>query len=76
MTVSIGAAMMGPDEPSFEGVTQRADTALYRAKADGRNRVCCEPTPPPESGLAVQGVDLSLVPLPSAALPLAELRLV
>ncbi|KQP93746.1 hypothetical protein ASF60_13835 [Methylobacterium sp. Leaf113] len=76
VTVSIGAAMMGPDEPSFEGVTQRADTALYRAKAEGRNRVCREPTPPPESGRAVQGVDLSLAPLPSAALPLAELRLV
>ncbi len=37
-TVSIGLAMLGPDE-DFASLMQRADAALYAAKAAGRNRV-------------------------------------
>ncbi|SFZ86603.1 diguanylate cyclase [Devosia enhydra] len=38
ITVSVGAYLVVPDE-SLEAAADRADTALYRAKAEGRNRV-------------------------------------
>jgi diguanylate cyclase (GGDEF)-like protein len=38
VTTSIGLAVLGKDE-SFEALWHRADTALYQAKNDGRNRV-------------------------------------
>lgn len=38
ITVSIGAYLVETDE-SLEAAADRADTALYRAKAEGRNRV-------------------------------------
>jgi diguanylate cyclase len=41
-TVSVGIAS-GNDADTPESLFQRADTALYRAKADGRNRACCGP---------------------------------
>jgi diguanylate cyclase (GGDEF)-like protein len=45
-TVSIGLAMLERGE-NFAGLMQRADTALYAAKAAGRNRVvCAQPTAP------------------------------
>ena len=37
-TVSIGVSTLGPDE-DVDGLLRRADAALYRAKAAGRNRV-------------------------------------
>ncbi|HEX7128584.1 MAG TPA: diguanylate cyclase [Rhodanobacteraceae bacterium] len=39
LTVSIGVAMMDADTPSPETLVECADTAQYRAKALGRNRV-------------------------------------
>jgi diguanylate cyclase (GGDEF)-like protein len=39
LTVSIGVAERGPDEPRAE-LLRRADEAMYRAKSEGRNRVC------------------------------------
>ncbi len=40
ITVSIGcAARESPDDDTIEGLMKRADTALYRAKNAGRNRV-------------------------------------
>ncbi|AXT48257.1 diguanylate cyclase [Chromobacterium rhizoryzae] len=39
VTVSIGAATAHDDDASHETIVQRADEALYRAKANGRNRV-------------------------------------
>ena len=39
LTVSIGVAVMQPDTPSPETLVECADTAQYRAKALGRNRV-------------------------------------
>lgn len=39
LTVSIGVAERGAGEPARSAVA-RADAALYRAKAEGRNRVC------------------------------------
>jgi diguanylate cyclase (GGDEF)-like protein len=39
ITVSVGVAQMGPDEP-FDALLARADLQLYAAKHGGRNRVC------------------------------------
>jgi diguanylate cyclase (GGDEF)-like protein len=39
MTVSIGVASLEPGDEEAEQMLRRADAALYRAKASGRNRV-------------------------------------
>jgi diguanylate cyclase (GGDEF)-like protein len=39
ITVSIGIAMNQADESTFDALMVRADQALYRAKAQGRNRM-------------------------------------
>lgn len=39
ITVSIGIALLDADDDSFDRFLGRADTALYAAKANGRNRV-------------------------------------
>jgi diguanylate cyclase (GGDEF)-like protein len=39
MTVSVGVAACGREDPDWEAVLRRADDALYRAKTHGRNRV-------------------------------------
>jgi diguanylate cyclase (GGDEF)-like protein/PAS domain S-box-containing protein len=39
VTVSIGIAEFGPEDPDPDAVLARADAALYRAKQAGRNRV-------------------------------------
>ena len=39
-TISIGLAELGPEIDRLETLIERADQALYRAKAEGRNRVC------------------------------------
>ncbi|MFC0267298.1 GGDEF domain-containing protein [Kushneria aurantia] len=40
VTISLGVAESHPHDQSLETAIQRADTALYRAKNGGRNRVC------------------------------------
>jgi len=40
VTISIGVAVHVPNGNSPEELVRRADQALYRAKAEGRNRVC------------------------------------
>gem|GEM_PF-544821 len=51
-TVSIGLTTLEKEDASFEAVLQRADSALYKAKEAGRNRVARLPDPgePPSSG--------------------------
>ena len=39
-TISIGIAELGEDCDTLERIMQAADMALYRAKNEGRNRVC------------------------------------
>ena len=52
VTVSIGAAEPGPRDTSLDAVIHTADQALYRAKANGRNRI--ESGPAPGNGRAPQ----------------------
>jgi len=40
VTASVGVASISPDDHSIDRVISRADKALYRAKALGRNRIC------------------------------------
>ena len=42
LTVSIGVAELGAGDSSIESVLMRADSCLYRAKQEGRNRVCVD----------------------------------
>ncbi|WP_075593775.1 GGDEF domain-containing protein [Pseudoalteromonas sp. PAB 2.2] len=39
LTVSVGVAMLNPQETSWQTVLKRADDALYRSKHQGRNQV-------------------------------------
>lgn len=42
VTISLGVASRTPDKnESSEALVLEADAALYRAKGEGRNRVCC-----------------------------------
>lgn len=43
VTCSFGFACAKDHNDSFESLFERADQALYRAKEEGRNRVCFEP---------------------------------
>ncbi|WP_167285270.1 sensor domain-containing diguanylate cyclase [Marilutibacter alkalisoli] len=45
LTVSVGVASAEPGVDGIEQVFDRADQALYRAKATGRNRVVADDTP-------------------------------
>ncbi|MDD6175898.1 MAG: diguanylate cyclase [Firmicutes bacterium] len=42
ISVSIGAAIPGADDNSFQKIYQRVDRALYRAKSGGKNRYVME----------------------------------
>jgi len=39
VTISVGIACLSPNDERFDHLLGRADTALYAAKANGRNRV-------------------------------------
>ena len=45
VTASFGLAQWQSPEPDFESILRRADQALYRAKAEGRNRICLDQSP-------------------------------
>lgn len=40
VTASFGVSVISPKDPDCHSVLKRADSALYEAKATGRNRVC------------------------------------
>ncbi len=40
VTISIGCALLSPDDKTATDLIQRADEKLYEAKRSGRNRVC------------------------------------
>jgi diguanylate cyclase (GGDEF)-like protein len=42
ITVSIGVAAMAPNRDTRQTLMAAADVALYRAKSEGRNRVCVD----------------------------------
>jgi len=42
ITISIGLATFKKEDPDIETVLRRSDEALYRAKTNGRNQVCCD----------------------------------
>jgi len=53
--LSAGLALLGPDDTSLEALRARADTALYQAKAEGRDRLVLATstaTPPASPALA------------------------
>jgi diguanylate cyclase (GGDEF)-like protein len=43
VTLSAGVALLDPGDKDLEGLLRRADTALYRAKHEGRNRCVVAP---------------------------------
>jgi diguanylate cyclase (GGDEF)-like protein len=45
VTVSVGVAMVAPNDRDVQDVIQRADQALYEAKTSGRNRTCIAASP-------------------------------
>ncbi len=45
VTLSVGVSLILPGDASPDTVLARADAALYRAKAEGRDRVCLAPLP-------------------------------
>lgn len=47
ITASVGLAFSGPQQASAEDLLRRSDAAMYRAKSQGRDRVCVEDNPPP-----------------------------
>jgi diguanylate cyclase (GGDEF)-like protein len=47
VTISIGLSEFAGGEASIEAAMLRADRALYRAKDEGRNRVCSQPADAP-----------------------------
>lgn len=55
VTVSIGVASSAKRQPGPDAVLQAADKALYRAKANGRNRVETA-TPPRKAGAKAAGI--------------------
>jgi diguanylate cyclase len=56
VTVSIGVATAAAAETDPEWVLQAADKALYRAKANGRNRVETASTPRRRSRVKAAGI--------------------
>ncbi len=44
VTISLGVAQLRNKEVSYEGLISQADSALYQAKAEGRNKVCSSST--------------------------------
>ena len=41
VTVSLGVTLITPQDINFDAVLLRVDEALYKAKTNGRNQVCC-----------------------------------
>jgi diguanylate cyclase (GGDEF)-like protein len=46
VTISIGVALLSPDDSGLDEVLKRADDAMYEAKRSGRNQVTDSPSAP------------------------------
>jgi diguanylate cyclase (GGDEF)-like protein len=68
LTISIGVAVLEPQDREFDDLLRRADGALYAAKAGGRNRVEFAAPPACQEGAALT----SVLAAPSAVSPAAE----
>jgi diguanylate cyclase (GGDEF)-like protein len=66
VTASLGVTEAEPGELDMEKIIGRADAALYRAKAQGRNCVRFEPDRPPPLPEARQRADAATTPAESA----------
>jgi diguanylate cyclase (GGDEF)-like protein len=67
VTVSIGVATLPDHASTLEDLIDTADTALYRAKLDGRNRVATAETPTPIPSSPPQTLAPGILPLPRTA---------
>jgi len=45
VTVSLGVAQLSAEESNYEALITQSDSALYQAKGQGRNQVCCADSP-------------------------------
>jgi PleD family two-component response regulator len=61
VTISIGVAVDASGSLDDQALIRRADQALYRAKAEGRNRVLAWCGAAPSDDAAMAGGDLCLV---------------
>jgi diguanylate cyclase (GGDEF)-like protein len=66
-TVSIGAAVAERGPVDLDGLLARADAALYRAKREGRNRMCAAPNAADAAAQSASGTPAGVAAAPARA---------